>query len=844
MLKPKHSLALLLALTGAFTASFDIHAASKVTLAAAGQPRATIVLPAKAPARLRTAALDLQKYIRLSCGVELPLREDGAVVPGTGLYIGDCGPAAPTDKPGADLNPESFAIRVRDGNILFNANYPTPTAFAVYTFLEDELGVRWFAPGDLWEDVPIAGQGELTVEVTDRVVVPDTSPRIWSGHGWTPLWHEWQVRNKTASGEVIPRRQFQNRIHVIFPPEKYAKEHPEYYPLCNGKRYIPPQGNRYWRPCESNPEVQRLVIEYIRNFFDKYPQNDSFSLGMDDISHLCGCDNCRAMDPHPDSYEKRQFSDRHYKFVNIIAKAIAETHPDRYIGTLIYSIALELPETVPALEPNVFGFITETSAYWWNEGQEEHDNALTREWRRRCQHLSRYDYYGFASMTPRYYPKYVDRQMKFDKKLGLEGMYIEVYTFLPLTMPMIWQVAKLQWDHTLDSEAMLADFRRRLYGDAEPAMTAFWNLLETSYQTPRPGRGKWEHRNITNMAYAMDPQSLDQALALLDQATAATQDQKVKDRIDIHRGGMQLASFVIRPHYLSLDMQKLNITSKEHAEKAFAAAAAVNKMASEREQFLAALEKRDDLLGQNYVGLTKTMSYMPLGNFSNLEFGVVSALFRALAWYRENAPQDLPAQVAKLGANTSLDNNLIAAYLKVSAMTTKPTNLLANGYFDEKGENQTPAAHDWESSGAPKGWNTWTNTPGMVVQVKNGEGRRGTAAATISNSRGNGVILQAVNVNPDDKLFCTGWVKGKGPGTITFGFRFQEKSGKWHARRDLESSIALASANTKDWQPVAFYLKAPENCGKVVVMLGAKNQKEDNCIWFDDIELFKLNDEK
>ena len=87
-------------------------------------------------------------------------------------------------------------------------------------------------------------------------------------------------------------------------------------------------------------------------------------------------------------------------------------------------------------------------------------------------------------------------------------------------------------------------------------------------------------------------------------------------------------------------------------------------------------------------------------------------------------------------------------------------------------------------------------------------------------------------------------MKGQGPGTITVGFRFQEKSGKWHARRDLEGSIDLSSAHAADWQPVALYIKAPENCGKVVVMLNAKNQKDDSCIWFDDIEIVKLADEK
>ncbi|MDD4097888.1 MAG: hypothetical protein PHC30_03885, partial [Lentisphaeria bacterium] len=115
----KHCLAL--ALTAASLTRLGAQTATTVTLAEDGQPRATIVLPEKPHPRLKTAAQDLRKYVRLICGVELPLQEGGAAVPGTGLYLGDCGPAVPADKPAADLNPEAFAIRVRDGNVLFNA---------------------------------------------------------------------------------------------------------------------------------------------------------------------------------------------------------------------------------------------------------------------------------------------------------------------------------------------------------------------------------------------------------------------------------------------------------------------------------------------------------------------------------------------------------------------------------------------------------------------------------------------------------------------------------------------------------------------------------------------------
>ena len=57
--------------------------------------------------------------------------------------------------------------------------------------------------------------------------------------------------------------------------------------------------------------------------------------------------------------------------------------------TLIYHIARQLPETVDQLEPNVFGFITEDSAQWWQPGLRERDRQLTSAWAKRCRHLSR-----------------------------------------------------------------------------------------------------------------------------------------------------------------------------------------------------------------------------------------------------------------------------------------------------------------------------------------------------------------------------------------------------------------------------------------------------------------------
>ena len=217
--------------------------AAPLTLVKDGQPNATIVVEADASDNVKAAANDLQKYLQKISGVQLPLKTDGVAVEGITLNVGKTQAAVAADLPDEKLNIESYAIRQREDDIYFAGRLPSPTAFAVYSFLQDNLGVRWFAPGDEWEYVPQSNTGNLTVDVKDVVSTPKTSPRIWSGHYWTSAWRAWMLRNKVTWGErrdeFVPHRNFQNNIYRIFPPSKYAQAHPEYYTLVKGKRYIP-----------------------------------------------------------------------------------------------------------------------------------------------------------------------------------------------------------------------------------------------------------------------------------------------------------------------------------------------------------------------------------------------------------------------------------------------------------------------------------------------------------------------------------------------------------------------------------------------------------------------------
>lgn len=813
--------------------------AERITLATVGKPAATIVVEANGAGRLREAAGTLQSYIQQISGAKLPIRTDGKRVAGTGLYIGNCEPSLPGDIPAADLNPETYAIHVREGNVFFSGRWPTPVHFAVTSFLEDNLGVRWYAPGRLWEWVPRSETGDLTVEVADRVSVPGFSPRIWSGHQWTEEWKAWDLRNKAVLSEVVPRRQFQNNLYRVFPPSKYAQTHPEYYPLIDGKRYIPAEGDVYWRPCEGNPEVQRLTVEAAREYFARNPNSDSFSLGMDDISHLCSCPLCRAMDAAPDSYERKEFSDRHYKFVNIVAREIAKTNPDRYIGTLIYAIARKPPQTVPRLEDNVFGYITQTCGLWYVPGRQAEDEAVSREWARRCKHLSRYDYIGFGTMTPRVFPHHLAEAMKLDKSLGFEGMYTEVYAFLPNTAPMLWAMAKLQWDPTLDVDELLDEFYTRMYGAAAPVMKEYFDLLERSYNTERPGHGRWEHRNLAVQATALAPEDVDRAFELLQQAANSTGDPDVQERIHIHRMGLQYGAYVIWAYDLSRRLEAARITDRASADAARKLAERLAELSTEREKCWKEALTWDGLAGDSIRGLTGK-GYLMNGQMAGIERGGVLATLKLLAWYDKNAPEEgarLAEYLQTAGGGSVGD--VIGAWLWVRE--NKPASLCVNGDFEDWRTNEAAAEKDWSTAGAPRGWSTWSSLPTTKFSRCEGQGLESSTAAGISGSQ-SGCYLQSVPVRAAERYLCVAWVKPTAESEGAAGrlsIRFQDEKGAWHPRRDLEPSVQM-TAGIRDWQPLILLTTVPEGAARLILMPGAQSQGPQDQVLFDDVKLYKL----
>jgi len=812
--------------------TFSVASAAMLTLAEDGEAKATIVLQENANERLTQAAQDLQHYLSKIAGVKIPLVEDNGEISGVVLNVGSTKASRQNDRLPKKGNPESYRITVRDNAIFFEGRYPTSSAFAVYEFLEKQLGVRWFAPGADWEFVPEnPSPGTLVVDVKDSQTIPETSPRVWSGHDWTEEWTRWNLRNRTVQSERVPKRNFQNQMYRIFPPSKYAKSNPEYFPLVDGKRWIPPSDEyRNWWPSMGNEEVHRVTVKYIRDYFDENPESDSFSLGMDDIWYMCGDEKSRAMDASPEDYANKNFSSRFYKFINLIARELKKTHPDKYIGVLVYNITQELPADVPKIEDNVFGYMTETSALWYNPEVKSRNQTLTREWAKRMKHLSRYDYFGMGTFAPRVYPHLMAEQIKLDKSLGFEGMYVEVYTFLPHTAPMMWAFSKLQWNHQLDVDQLLEEFYQKMFGPAADTMKQYFSTLEKSWNEMRPGHQGWDHRNILRQAVSISPDAARKAKALIDEAQQQAKTDVEKRRLDVIAGGLQYANYAILGYDLANRIGARSVESVKDGRELLSALREWKALVDERDAFWPQARKRDDLLGHNLKGLyeqgleKRGEGYLQT-NPRQLDSPVLPGVLSLMEWYQNNSPEQLAAiqtEVTALLPDKAMAQS-IQDFLWVNE--NRPASILKNGSFTA---GQTH----------PSEWTSWARYGGAVFERGEGyNGKPGICVQSTSVAQGANVTVlkQEVALNGVQRVFATTWAKTHHLEKGELTLRFRNKKG-WLKG---EGSRVRASAFPQDgWQQIYVSAAVPADSEEVVLMLGVS----DGAVSYSDVQLFAIEE--
>ena len=313
-----------------------------------GKSDYVIVIAPKAQQEVaRYAAKDLQSYIRKATGAKLPIVKEAQKGNRPAFMLG----FIKVDKP------EGFVIKTQGkdihisgndtpGNVLNNhwaSGARVGTWFGVADFLEKQLGVRWFMPGEMGEYVP--KKSNLDVPALDYA----DSPRFESRR------LGYQTRAGMPAKQVLDVQLFMRRNRVghtnswcawhswlhYLKKEDYFDKHPEYFAMVGGRRLGTYSHGHGLQICTTNPKALDQLAENMMADLKKRKTPSMLPLSPNDGGKMCECANCTALDDGVRNDGSPIMTTRMMTYANEMAKRITKHFPNQTMGMYAYSYYVE-----------------------------------------------------------------------------------------------------------------------------------------------------------------------------------------------------------------------------------------------------------------------------------------------------------------------------------------------------------------------------------------------------------------------------------------------------------------------------------------------------------------------
>ena len=141
-----------------------------------GQAISVIVVPSDPSSTELFAAEELQGYLNKITTAEFIIFSEGKSKAKSKIYIGHCKASKKFTSLLNSNEPDCFAVKSSKKNVHLFGVSDRATLYAVYDFLEDDLGCRWLAPGPEWED--IIKQKSIALKDFERIECPDIRYRF------------------------------------------------------------------------------------------------------------------------------------------------------------------------------------------------------------------------------------------------------------------------------------------------------------------------------------------------------------------------------------------------------------------------------------------------------------------------------------------------------------------------------------------------------------------------------------------------------------------------------------------------------------------------------------------
>lgn len=498
--------------------------AAGLLVAQDGRPRCVIAVAAEPSPAEQTAARELQSFLKQVTGAELPIkpctevpREESQIVVGPSARLGELLPDVKLDRIGDD----GIVVRTVGNSLVLAGPRPRGTLYAVYTFLEDTVGCRWWTSSES----TIPKKPTLEIPPLDVTYSPKLKSRLayYRDALAGPFAARLKVNGSAArlDESLGGNNRFAMFVHTFYPllpPEKYFKEHPEWYSLINGKRT-----HDRAQLCLTNDEMRKELTRNVLDVLRKNPGAKLISISQNDWHNPCQCEKCQAV-----VAEEGSEAGPLLRFVNAVAADVEKEFPNVWVETLAYQYTRKAPKLVRPRSNVVVRLCSiECSFVQPLAGGDQNEPFRTdiEAWSRIAPRLFVWDYVtNFSNyLVPHPNLRVLAPNVRFFVEHNVVGLFEQgdsqsgVGDFVALRA---WLLAHLMWNPAADEQKLIDEFLTGYYGPAAPHLRAYLDLINDAGEES----GKYIRCFMADTSSWLTLDQLNRATELYRKAEAAVAD--------------------------------------------------------------------------------------------------------------------------------------------------------------------------------------------------------------------------------------------------------------------------------------------------------------------------------
>jgi len=453
-----------------------------VTIAQNGTAKAVIVVAADAEESERYAATELAGFLRQITGAEFEIKAPPAAGQSRLLVGPGAAKSAVTDFSTDGLGSDGIVIRTVGDDLILAGDQPRGTLYAVYTFLEEHIGCRWWSSQA--STIPI----KPTLRI-GRLNVRYVPPLEYRETFWFDAFNgDWAVRNKSnGNSERLDAKRggkhtYEGFVHTFFPlipPKKYFEDHPEWFSEIDGKRI-----HERAQLCLTNEEMRAELVKNLRERLRNNPAATIASVSQNDWHGNCQCSKCAAIEKEEGSPAGLML-----RFVNAVAEDIEEEFPNVAFSTLAYQYTRKPPK-ITKPRPNVIVRLCSIECSFSKPLADERNKKFRDDivgWSKICNRLYIWDYTtNFRHyILPHPNLRVLGPNVKFFVDHSVKGLFEQgAYTSSGAEMAELraWVLAKLLWNPALDGQKLIDEFIAGYYGPAGPHIKDYLKITHDAVE--------------------------------------------------------------------------------------------------------------------------------------------------------------------------------------------------------------------------------------------------------------------------------------------------------------------------------------------------------------------------